>query len=110
MTDLSSLTADQLAEKVNRILLHDEVTDAEWDSAFPAFTELVARARRLKTAEDALEACPFCHHAWSRHVPEDGMCDAGGCRNCGRDLPWMQQRIAELSRAALAAIRPNPDA
>ncbi len=52
--------------------------------------------------------CPFCGHEWRRHDPDDGKCDShseesmGVCR-CGRDLAWMQERIASLSTAALAA-------
>lgn len=50
--------------------------------------------------------CPLCGHEWSRHDPEDGMCDAHskeglGVCECGRDVAWMQGKIAELSRAAL---------
>lgn len=50
--------------------------------------------------------CPLCGHEWRRHDPEDGRCDAfsheeiGECK-CGRDLGWMQDKISNLSRAAL---------
>jgi hypothetical protein len=63
----------------------------------------VARADRLRVE------CPLCGHAWRRHDPEDGLCDAhsdkgiGACK-CGREQ-WMRGRIAELARAALAADR-----
>lgn len=58
-------------------------------------------------------ACPLCGHAWRRHDPEDGCCDAhsdepgifGPCE-CGRDVVWMQRKIAALSRAALAEGEP----
>ena len=54
--------------------------------------------------------CPLCDHEWRRHDPEDGMCDChdetaiGPCR-CGRDLAWVQERIAAMSSAALAPER-----
>lgn len=56
--------------------------------------------------------CPLCLHEWSRHDPEDGRCDAPSgtpgvfsvCE-CGRDLDWMREQIAALSRAALGAGR-----
>jgi hypothetical protein len=50
--------------------------------------------------------CEICGHAWSRHDPEDGCCDAHDderlsvCR-CGRDMAWMHSRTAALSRMAL---------
>jgi hypothetical protein len=69
-----------------------------------------------------VSACPFCGHEWSRHDPDDGMCDShtselhriGVCQ-CGRDLAWMQEKIAKLSRSALksesdARVGGNPDA
>ena len=52
--------------------------------------------------------CPLCLHSWRRHDPENGCCDAhsstdlGPCE-CGRDLGWMQSKIALLSRAELEA-------
>lgn len=52
-------------------------------------------------------ACPLCGHLWRQHDPEDGKCDVlsderiGVCE-CGRDLDWMQVKIAGLSGAALA--------
>lgn len=54
------------------------------------------------------QLCPFCGHLWTQHDPEDGMCDShtsepgelGVCQ-CGRDLAWMQRRIAALSKAGL---------
>ena len=54
------------------------------------------------------DRCPFCTHAWRRHDPEDGMCDApkeGGWSvcPCGRDGDWMRAQSAALSRAALNA-------
>ena len=58
--------------------------------------------------------CPLCDHAWSRHDPEDGECDAhaeagfGPCP-CGRDLPWMQERIAALSLRELEQEERGPD-
>ena len=54
--------------------------------------------------------CPLCDHEWRRHDPEDGRCDChsetiiGPCQ-CGRDLAWMQERIAAMSCAALAPER-----
>ena len=51
----------------------------------------------------ALLKCPLCDHEWIRHDPDDGRCDAGPPCDCGRDLAWMQLRIAELSHRALAA-------
>lgn len=47
------------------------------------------------------DVCPLCEHEWSRHDPEDGMCDAGPYCKCGRDLDWMQQRISEKSKENL---------
>jgi hypothetical protein len=50
--------------------------------------------------------CPLCGHAWERHDPEDGCCDAhagegfGACP-CGRNRLWMAGRIAHLSRLFL---------
>lgn len=50
--------------------------------------------------------CPLCGHEWRQHDPEDGECDShsseeiGVCK-CGRDLYWMQGKIANLARAAL---------
>lgn len=50
--------------------------------------------------------CPLCSHAWRRHDPEDGKCDAPGHKtgacHCGRDLGWMRDMIASQSRAALS--------
>lgn len=51
---------------------------------------------------DEREKCPLCEHAWRSHDPEDGRCDAGPPCACGRDLLWMRDRIAALSRRALA--------
>ena len=54
--------------------------------------------------------CPLCDHEWRRHDPEDGRCDChsettlGPCQ-CGRDIVWMQERIAAMSLAALAPER-----
>ena len=54
--------------------------------------------------------CPLCNHEWRRHDPEDGRCDChsettlGPCQ-CGRDIVWMQERIAAMSLAALAPER-----
>lgn len=50
--------------------------------------------------------CPLCGHLWRQHDPEDGMCDSHsvegiGVCECGRDLAWMQGKIATLSRARL---------
>ncbi|HLS32729.1 MAG TPA: hypothetical protein VK039_03990 [Brevibacterium sp.] len=54
------------------------------------------------------DACRLCGHEWHRHDPADGRCDCASddARNgavcpCGRDLSWMQHRIAGLSRDAL---------
>jgi len=50
--------------------------------------------------------CPLCGHAWKRHDPEDGCCDAhaeegfGACP-CGRNRLWMAGRIAHLSKLFL---------
>lgn len=58
----------------------------------------------LREAADALEFCPICFHAWGRHDPEDGRCDAAGNYGecpCGRSLAWMKREIAKLSRSAL---------
>lgn len=49
-----------------------------------------------------LLCCPLCGHSWRRHDPEDGKCDAGPPCKCGRDLKWMQARIAEKSRDCLS--------
>ena len=50
---------------------------------------------------EAVSECPFCQHDWRRHDPEDGKCDAGPPCQCGRDLVWMQRKIAEMSVSAL---------
>jgi hypothetical protein len=52
---------------------------------------------------------------WRQHDPEGGQCDSHasegiGVCPCGRKPPWMQGRIAALSRAALAAPSTEPDA
>jgi hypothetical protein len=71
---------------------------------------------RLLTENERLrEACPFCGHLWKQHDPEGGQCDSHasegiGVCPCGRKPPWMQGRIAALSRAALAAPSTEPDA
>jgi len=52
-------------------------------------------------SDDLLDCCPLCGHEWRRHDPADGKCDAGPTCKCGRDLEWMQARIAELSTAQL---------
>lgn len=59
-------------------------------------------------ADDQAAACPLCGHLWRQHDPEDGMCDSHsregiGVCECGRDLDWMQAKIAALSTAALGA-------
>ncbi len=62
--------------------------------------------QNLRIVDEA--KCLLCGHAWRRHDPADGMCDAhsdeadvlGPCR-CGRDLAFMQERIAALSHHAL---------
>ena len=51
--------------------------------------------------------CPLCGHAWNRHDPDDGYCDAHseeriGVCECGRNVAWMRGKIAALSREALA--------
>lgn len=60
--------------------------------------------KRCNELEDQLatakELCPLCGHAWRRHDPEDGRCDAGPLCSCGRDLDWMQRKIAKLSHDA----------
>lgn len=61
---------------------------------------------RAVAAEGERENCPICGHAWRRHDPEDGMCDAGGNCRCGRDIEFHQERIAALSRTALAGEGP----
>lgn len=55
------------------------------------------------------DVCPFCGHSWHSHDPADGMCDShsnegiGVCQ-CGRDLAWMQRKIASRSKAELARL------
>ena len=74
----------------------------------PIANEYIASLSR--ELEAARERCPVCGHEWCRHDPADGRCDAasedplrdGAVCPCGRDLAWMQARIAELSRRALA--------
>jgi hypothetical protein len=51
--------------------------------------------------------CEICGHEWCSHDPEDGQCDSPGPGTtgvclCGRNLPWMQRRIAALSRRELS--------
>jgi len=65
---------------------------------------LLAENQRLR------ERCPLCNHKWRYHDPEDGQCDSHSSEGldvceCGRDLEWMQSKIASLSRAALEARR-----
>lgn len=65
------------------------------------FEELCENARRF----DLL--CKICGHSWAVHDPQHGKCDTnevnplGVCR-CGRDFYWMQERMAEISKATLA--------
>lgn len=61
--------------------------------------------------------CRLCGHAWSHHDPEDGRCHGqslvsmGPCE-CGRDLAFMQRRLAGLARysAAVPSDQENRDA
>ena len=59
--------------------------------------------------------CPLCGHAWRRHDPVDGLCDApayaalGACP-CGRNRLWMVGRIAHLSRLFLYSREPKESA
>jgi hypothetical protein len=70
-----------------------------WEPDRPEQVEANQTAYRYVLADN----CPFCGHAWGRHDPEDGMCDAPDSKTwdlcgCGRDLPWMRRRAAELSQ------------
>jgi hypothetical protein len=82
----------------------------------PALLVYRTTARMLLAEVDALEAeratlretCPFCGHLWRQHDPEDGKCDSHsdekiGVCECGRDLDWMQVKIAGLARTALVS-------
>ena len=77
----------------------------EWNPTRAVWLEAVACGVAAERAR-----CPLCDHEWRRHDPEDGMCDChdetaiGPCR-CGRDLAWVQERIAAMSSAALAPER-----
>ncbi len=60
--------------------------------------------RTLERAQRAEQDCQICAHEWKRHDPEDGRCDVHTSTTgrfdvceCGRDLGWMQDRIAALS-------------
>lgn len=74
-----------------------ELSSKQWDDYKEVVAEVVSA-----------DLCPHCGHAWDRHDPEDGMCDApsaeglGAC-SCGRDLAWTQEQIATRSREALAS-------
>lgn len=71
---------------------------------------LVALDSLAAALREADGTCAVCGHGWRQHDPEDGRCDAhseepgifGPCE-CGRDLAWMNTKIAGLSRAALRA-------
>ena len=63
--------------------------------------------RMVAASSLALEAtCALCGHEWRRHDPANGCCDAPaitahGVCPCGRDMAWMRERSAGLSRGAL---------
>lgn len=65
-----------------------------------------AHADVLAERQQAIDTCPLCGHLWRQHDPEDGKCDShsgeviGSCE-CGRDLAWMQRKIAALSTEVL---------
>ncbi len=79
------------------------------DAENQVVTLLIEERDRLKAElEQAERDCPFCKHEWKRHDPEDGRCDAHtgtpgrfDVCECGRDIAWMQKRIAALSSEAL---------
>jgi len=64
--------------------------------------------KEARLALDVLaDRCPLCGHEWCRHDPDDGCCDMAsaegiGVCKCGRDLAWMNGKVADLSRAALS--------
>jgi hypothetical protein len=72
-----------------------------------------SRGRAVAALPDLLDEiegtkpCPLCFHEWRRHDPEDGRCDAPANGNvlgpcpCGRDIAWIQARIASLARMEL---------
>ena len=78
----------------------------EWNPTRAVWLEAVACGVAAER-----ERCPLCNHEWRRHDPEDGRCDChsetiiGPCQ-CGRDLAWMQERIAAMSNDALSALPP----
>lgn len=72
--------------------------------------EWYAEDAGLVVEGEAEERCAVCGHKWSQHDPADGRCDSasenaedGAVCPCGRDLAWMQRRIARLSKRALEA-------
>ena len=83
----------------------------KWEGCWTCLAEKRAIDERVACGVAAERArCPLCNHEWRRHDPEDGRCDChsetiiGPCQ-CGRDIVWMQERIAAMSLAALAPER-----
>ena len=109
---------DRLAREAGEGDLGEDLCDAFAHHSMPLWeraqiTDAVhAVAARWVACGVAAERarCPLCDHEWRRHDPEDGRCDChsetiiGPCQ-CGRDLAWMQERIAAMSCAALAPER-----
>jgi hypothetical protein len=84
------------------------------DAAGVAYTPYADDAQAaLALIEQRLMECPLCEHEWRRHDPEDGRCDAPAedglfeCQ-CGRDLGWMQEKVAMRSLAALDSPKAEP--